>query len=152
MKSIYLSYVISTLLSVIIFFASTTVGSQLTVTTIDLATSTPEVVNYKLGDKVPVNYVKEIISQYATSTKAYEMERTIACESQYWNVQSKVISHGVREDSWGLAQINLYWNPSVSREQALDPEFAIKWMSDRWGKTKWYGWNRITDTCNPIYK
>ena len=111
----------------------------------------PPKITYKLGDKIPIEYVRGLISQYATGTKAYEMERTIACESQYWNVQSNVISRGLREDSWGIAQINLYWNPSVTKEQALDPEFAIKWMSERWGVTKWYGWNRTTNSCNPIY-
>jgi hypothetical protein len=108
--------------------------------------------SYKLGEKIEADVIKDIISHYATGTKAYGMERTIYCESHYWNVQSNIINKkGVREDSWGITQINLYWNPSVTKEQALDPEFAIKWMSERWGKTRWYGWNHITDSCNPIY-
>jgi len=108
---------------------------------------------YKYGDTIPIEHIREIISQYATSTKAYEIERTIWCESFNKNIQSYIIDkHGNREDSWGIAQINLYWNPSVTKEQALDPEFAIKWMSDRWGKTKWYGWIRKTDSCNSIYR
>jgi hypothetical protein len=109
--------------------------------------------SYKLGEQIPVEYVRELISQHATGTKAYQMERTIYCESHYWNVQSYIIDKsGNREDSWGIAQINLYWNPSVSREQALDPEFAIKWMSDRWGKTAWYGYINATDSCNVFTK
>lgn len=109
--------------------------------------------NYSLGDTVPEFVIDEIISRYATGTKAIEMKKTIYCESHYYNVQSNVINrYGQREDSWGIAQINLYWNPSVSLTNALDPEFAIKWMSDNWGHTKWYGWNRESDSCNPVYK
>jgi len=108
---------------------------------------------YSLGEKIPEEVINSLIAQHATGTKAYGMKRTIWCESQYWNIQSNIIDRrGLREDSWGVAQINLYWNPSVTKEQALDPEFAIKWMSDRWGKTKWYGWNPQTDTCNTVYK
>jgi len=124
------------------------------VRTVEVEAKEIEVVkpSYKLGDKIPVEYIIELISQHATGTKAYQMERTIYCESHYWNVQSNIIKNGSREDSWGIAQINLYWNPSVSREQALDPEFAIKWMSDRWGKTAWYGYINATDSCNVFTK
>lgn len=108
---------------------------------------------YSLGEKIPEDVIDSIIAKHATGTKAYAMKRTLSCESRYWNVQSGIIDrNGNREDSWGIAQINLYWNPSVTKEQALDPEFAIKWMSERWGVTKWYGWDAKTDTCNPVYK
>lgn len=36
---------------------------------------------------------------------------------------------GAREDSWGPAQIHLPDNPSVSREQASDPDFALNFMA-----------------------
>jgi len=80
------------------------------------------------------------------------MLKTIYCESGYKNIQSNIVSKGERENSWGLAQINLKWNPQVEKEQALDPHFAIKWMSDNWETTKWYGLNRADNTCNLIYK
>lgn len=109
--------------------------------------------SYQEGDKIPEFVIDELISRYATGTKAYEMKRTLWCESYYRNVQSYIIDkNGNREDSWGIAQINLYWNPSVTKDQALDPEFSIKWMAERWGKTKWYGWIKETDSCNIIYK
>ena len=108
--------------------------------------------NYALNEKVPEFVIDELISRYATGDKAYGMKRTIFCESHYWNVQSNVINkYGQREDSWGLAQINLYWNDSVTKSQALDIEFAIKWMSDHWDTTKWYGWDREKDICNSVY-
>lgn len=109
--------------------------------------------SYQLNDSIPELEIDTIIAKYATGTKAYQMKRTIWCESGYKNVQSKFISKdGLREDSWGIAQINLYWNPKVIKAQALNPEYAIKFMSDNWNSIKWYGYFRKTDTCNIIYK
>lgn len=109
---------------------------------------------YKLDEKVPEYVIDSLIAKYATGTKAYQMKRTLFCESMgFKNIQSKIINKkGVREDSWGIAQINLYWNNNVSKEQALNPEFAIKWMSNNWTKSKWYGYFKNTDTCNNIYE
>ena len=92
-----------------------------------------------------------LVDSYATGTKAYEMKKTIYCESGYKNIQSNVVKNGVREDSWGVAQINLYYHPQVTKEQAMNEEFAVKWMSDNWGKVKWYGYIKATDICNEIY-
>lgn len=109
---------------------------------------------YKLGDVIPEKVIDGLIAQYATGTKAYQMKRTIECESfGFQNIQSKIITKkGVKEDSWGIAQINLYWNPQVSKEQALDPQFAVKFMSDNWRKTKWYAYLPETDSCNFVYE
>jgi len=108
--------------------------------------------SYLLGDKVPEFVVDSLIAKHATGTKAINMKKTIYCESHYWNVQSNIISKsGIREQSYGLAQINTYWNPSVTKEQALDVEFAIKWMSDNWETTKWYGYSIKNNSCNPVY-
>lgn len=103
---------------------------------------------YILGDTIPEVVIENMISEVATGTKAYQMERTIFCESEYQNIQSRMIKNGEQEDSWGIAQINLYWNNKVTKEQALDPKYSIKWMSDNWNTTVWYAYNRKTDTCN----
>ena len=117
-----------------------------------MTVSGQDIRNYQLGDVVDEKDIDRIISLYATGTKAYQMKRTIYCESGYRNIQSNIIKNGIREDSWGLAQINLYWNRDVSKEEALDPFFSIRWMSERWGETRWYGYLPETDTCNIIYK
>ena len=106
---------------------------------------------YKLGDVLTKQEVSKIISLYATGTKAYQMLRTIECESHYKNIQSLIVKNGVREDSWGIAQINLYWN-DVSKEQALDPYYSINFMSDNWENIKWYGYIKSIDSCNSKYK
>lgn len=112
----------------------------------------PVKITYKLGDKIPIDYVRSLISQHATGTKAYQMERTLECESHFNNIQSYIITDGVREPSFGIAQIHQPSHPQVTMEQALDPEFAVKFMSDNWGKVKWFGYIKETDSCNVIYK
>ena len=46
---------------------------------------------------------------------------------------------GVRENSWGLAQIHLTSHPHITKEQAIDPEFAIDYLAKHLtkGTDKW---------------
>lgn len=62
-----------------------------------------------------------------------------------WDVkgQSKIYYKGVRENSWGLAQIHLPSHPSVTKEQAQDPEFSIEFMARHLSKGK-----DIWNCCN----
>lgn len=46
-----------------------------------------------------------------------------------------------REDSWGPLQINLYWNPEVTRAQAQDPYFAIPWSVNKWKQGLAHRWS-----------
>lgn len=107
---------------------------------------------YALGDTIPEEVIDRLIAKYATGTKATIMKKTIYCESGYKNIQSNVVKKGIRENSWGVSQIHLGYHPQVSLEQALDPEFSIKFMSDNYGKVKWYGYVAKTDSCNTIYQ
>jgi hypothetical protein len=62
------------------------------------------------------------------------MKAVVQCESQYVNGQSRIPDPNGpngREDSWGYVQINLPWNPNISKEQALDPEFSIRFLAQR---------------------
>jgi len=108
-----------------------------------------EIKVYKEGDEIPVEVIREIISRYATGTKAYQIERTIYCESNNKNVQSYIVKNGIREESYGIAQIHLP-SHNITKEQALDPEYSINFMSERWEDTKWYGYLRLEDKCNII--
>lgn len=70
-----------------------------------------------------------------------KMMDTIKCESNYKNVQSNLYhKDGTREDSWGVVQINLPNHPNVTKQQALDPEFAIEFMAEKFSKG-WYKWS-----------
>jgi hypothetical protein len=40
-----------------------------------------EIVTYQLGDQIPEEVIDELIARYATGTKAYQMKRTLYCES-----------------------------------------------------------------------
>jgi glutamate formiminotransferase len=61
------------------------------------------------------------------------MINTINCEDTTWEPQrqSDIVNKGVREESYGLSQINLPSNPNVTKEQAKDPEFAIEFMAKK---------------------
>lgn len=56
------------------------------------------------------------------------------------DLQSYHVSNGVREQSYGLAQIHLPSNPEVSKEEAQDPEFAIEFMAQKFQDGKAERW------------
>jgi len=72
--------------------------------------------------------IKEQAEKYNVSAEV--MNTVISCESMgSTTIQSYHYKDGVREDSWGLVQINLPHNPNVTKEQALDPKFAIEFLA-----------------------
>lgn len=77
-----------------------------------------------------------------------KIKKVIEKESE-WNpsVQSYCIGlDGKREESYGLVQINIIANPDVTKEQALDPIFAINYIVDaeREGKlNKWSAYKSL---------
>ena len=67
---------------------------------------------------------------------------TIKGESQLKNVQSNCVDeYGKREDSWGLVQIHLPSHPEISKEQALQPRFAVEFMAKQFSKGKASQWS-----------
>ena len=115
------------------------------------ATTPPLDIKYPLGAKIPKEVIIEESKKY---NNWYQIYRIVQCESHFYNVQSNIYYKGVREDSWGVGQINLYWNPHVKKEQALDYKFSIKFIADgiKSGHIEWWkGYNSITDTCNNPY-
>lgn len=76
------------------------------------------------------------------------MVNTINCEDTTWNPQkqSDIVKNGVREESYGLSQINLPSNPNVTKEQAQDPEYSINFMASEMSKghaQKWSCYRKI---------
>lgn len=82
--------------------------------------------------------VKEQAKKY--NVPYQEMWDTILCESgASTTIQSHYIrKDGTREKSFGLAQIHLPDHPNVTKEQAINPEFAIQFMAENWHKVRWY--------------
>lgn len=119
----------------------------LSLVTVVNATTIEEIPKPKLSNVLGTVYTEEQIAElvdiYATKygVDRNKMISTIECESHYKNVQSGLYHRdGTREDSWGLAQIHLPNHPNVTREQALDPYFAIEFMAEKFSKG-WYKWS-----------
>ncbi len=123
------------------------VANAVTVTPVTNAGSTP-VLSNKLGTIYSEQQIKELVDIYSTkygvnSTRVLE---TIRCESRFNNVQSAIVSKGVREDSWGIAQIHLPSHPNISKYKALDPNFAIEWTVKEFSvghASKWSCYKKI---------
>src|SRR3990167_1723535 len=110
-----------------------------------------EVITSETIQETRIKYLIDKIYQTARvyGVNGYHMERTIECESRFNNIQSTAYKNGVREDSWGIAQIHLPSHPEVNRDEALDELFAIEWMASNFNNpyVAWYGYNRKTNQC-----
>lgn len=57
---------------------------------------------------------------------------TLNCESGLDpTVQSKFYKNGKREQSFGIAQINLPYHPDITKAEALDPVWSITWAAQQ---------------------
>lgn len=100
----------------------------------------PEVVQLTTKiDWTPERIDTEIEEQAAKYGKSADyMRAIIKCESHgSTTIQSHHVKNGVREKSYGLSQIHLPSHPTVTREEAIDPEFAINFLAKNLGKVKW---------------
>lgn len=94
-------------------------------------------------------WTQEMVKELARDTaKRYGLNtqkflHTLNCENLFRakGQSERVDSKGEREDSWGSAQINLYWNPNVTKEEAEDPSFAILWMAEEWNSGQAWKWS-----------
>lgn len=94
-----------------------------------------------------VSTIETMISSFAHEYGVNEriLRATLACESENltYNGQSKIkdpSGPNGREDSWGYAQIHLPSHPYVSREEALDPVFAIDFAAREFSKGNAWMW------------
>lgn len=68
------------------------------------------------------------------SVSRVELYETIKCESRFRpNAVGKF-------GELGIAQIYLKYHPSVSKEEALDPDFSIRWMAEQFSKGDEHLW------------
>lgn len=74
---------------------------------------------------------------------------TLKCESIGWkNGQSKIPHKGGPngyEDSWGVAQIHLPAHKDITKEEALDPVFAVDWAASEFAAGRAYEWTCYRD-------
>ncbi len=86
----------------------------------------------KVWEWTPKEYT-EVLRQYDIPENEVKIIlEVLKCESNFVNEQSRIITDGVREPSYGIAQIHLPSHPDVTKEQALDEEFSIHWTAKKW--------------------
>ncbi len=103
--------------------------------------------NHATIDEKIVHYAEIYDVDYA---RLYE---TVKCESGFDpSIQSLYpdpTGPNGREDSWGIAQIHLPDHPSITRAQALDPDFALDFMAREFSLGHGNNWtcykNKSTD-------
>lgn len=89
------------------------------------------------AQEAPKPTVHDLIAQYANEygVSSWLMEKVISCETGGTydpSIQSFIIDStgpNGHEDSWGLAQIHLPDHPDVTRVEAQDENFALKFMA-----------------------
>lgn len=112
--------------------------------------SAPEKATTTKDDTYTVKEINELITRYAVKydVNGDVMREVIQCESQYDpHVQSrKTYDNGAQEESYGIAQIHLPDHPQVSKAEARNPEYAVKFMAQHFAAGNhhlWTCYNRI---------
>lgn len=103
--------------------------------------------------------VEMTLQEYATQVAkdhGLNVERflyTIDCESgfdpsiqsQHTYKNDRYAPAGTREQSYGLVQIHLPAHPTITKEQALNPQWSIDWMADEWDAGRQRQWSCYKD-------
>lgn len=118
--------------------------AQLTLAGIASASTTPNSPYRTLSEIAPTATTS--IKEYADTIAAVyglgnDFQATLACESG-WN-GSAVGDNG---ESFGVAQIHLPAHKDISKEEALDPYWAISWAASMFAQGKaslWTCWRHL---------
>lgn len=89
-----------------------------------------------------VQKVYKYADEYDVNPKT--MVRLINCENTDWDtdLQSRIVNKkGIREKSYGLSQIHLPDHPDITKEQATDADFSLKFMAENLKKGKGTMWS-----------
>lgn len=86
--------------------------------------------------------IPELITLFSTQydVSYTEMYKTIECETRFRNIQSQIFTDGKQEESYGIVQIHLPSNPTISKQQALDPIYSVEFMAKQFSKGKQRNW------------
>lgn len=85
----------------------------------------------KVNATTPTIKQQTLIETYSSqyNVRADRVYAVLACESGFKSIQSNYVDkYGHREDSWGIAQINLPYHLEITKEQAMDEDFSIEWL------------------------
>lgn len=67
----------------------------------------------------------------------------VRCESGF-NINAE--HHSLKEDSYGIFQINLKAHSEITKEQALNPLWSARWAFDQMAQGKFYLWSCFSKT------
>lgn len=105
------------------------------VTTEDIAPIATKSITMRVKSKSEVLLLIEKISQQK-SVSAEVLTNVIECESQF-----NPMALGDHGHSRGLVQIYDDYNPTITHEQAYDPEFAINFLAEGIKSGQGYRWS-----------
>jgi len=91
------------------------------------------VIHKRVVYTAPTKLIAEIAIKYEVSQET--ITKVIACESGY---NPNAIGDGGK--SFGLVQIHLPSHPTISKEQALNPEFAVDFLGKKLSEGKGNLW------------
>lgn len=85
----------------------------------------------------PVSLSVEDLARYAAASHGADFVRmwaTVRCEDPTLDPQkqSEIVDPdgpNGHENSWGLTQIDLDYNPSITKAEAVDPSFSLEMMA-----------------------
>ena len=86
------------------------------------------------------NDINMLVTTYAFiyNVDEVQMHKMIHCESTH---NPKAVNINKWEESYGLVQINLKAHTNVSKEQALDPDFSVRFLARNLSEGKGRMWS-----------
>jgi hypothetical protein len=128
--------------------ADTTVTPQVAISGNSWAVSPVVLSELPISPNGAQSLIASAASKYGVSY--IQLYNTLLCESEgFRDIQSQIPHRGGPnglENSWGIAQINLDYNPNVTRLQALDIKWSINYAAQAFSKgqqSKWTCWRNL---------
>ena len=114
--------------------------------TIPNAVPSTKIALQELATKTAIAHGLNVSSFLAT--QSCEIKKIQVGTTTVWDykAQSDVVDKGIRENSWGGWQINLDYNPEVTKEQAQDPVWSTEWSAEQFKNghaRKWTCWRTL---------
>lgn len=96
--------------------------------------------------QVAMTTIHDLIRWYAGKYGVSDsvMETVINCETGGTfdpSIQSFSYKDGVRENSWGISQIDLDYWPEITKVEALDEDFALNFMASKLSQGQGHLWS-----------
>mgnify|MGYP001607569073 CR=1 FL=1 len=113
------------------------------------ATYSPSILTIPIAHAEEKLWTQEMVKELARDTaNEYKLNtqkflHTLNCENLFRakGQSERRNKKGEREMSFGAAQIHIPSHPTITREQAESPEFAVKWMAEKWSEGNAYLWS-----------